>query len=237
MARKMNRPPVVMAVDREPRVLRVIRHELGERGFRVVTAHRGADALKAAGTERPDIMLIDLGTPDMPGLEILRRLRERTSAPIIMLTERGGEPDRERGLALGANDYLEKPFGGAELSERVRAVLQRVPGSWTGEQVVRHGNVAIDLNKRTVMKGRALVSLTRTEWLMLQHLATNAGRTVLGPELANAVWGPQAFGAVPHLRVWIARLRRKLEDDPARPRLIVTVRRVGYLLAAPNLGS
>lgn len=230
----MNKPPVVMAVDHEPGVLRLIRHELAQRGFRVVTTHRGAQALEVAGTERPDILLVDIATSDVAGTEVVRRLRERTSAPIIMLTEHGRDRDKQRGFALGANDSLDKPFSGGELSERVRKVLQRYPGSWLGENIVRASDVAIDLNRRTVTRNERLVALTGTEWLLLEMLATHAERTVGVGELADAVWGARAFAAIPNVRTWIARLRRKLEDAPRRPRVVITVRGVGYRLAQPD---
>ncbi len=233
----MTKAPVVVAVDHQPGVLRLIRHELSHRGFRVVTTHKGAQAVQVAATERPDILLIDLATPDLPGTEVVRRLRERTSAPIIMLTKHGRHSSAELGFALGANDRLDKPFSADELSERVRLALQRYPGSWFGENVIRSGDVAIDLNRRTVTREHVLVPVTATEWRLLEALAAHAGSAVGVTELADAVWGERVFGALPNVRVWIARLRRKLEEAPRHPQIILTVRGLGYSLVPNGAGA
>jgi two-component system KDP operon response regulator KdpE len=163
----------------------------------------------------------------------MRRMRERTSVPIILLTAKDHDDDKVRGLELGADDYLVKPFNPEELSARVRAVLRRGFRPSTGaENVVRVNNVEIDLNRRLVKKEGEVVSLTRTEWMLLQHLAANAGKVMLNTELLSKVWGPEYRDDLQYLRVWVSRLRSKLEPDPANPSIIKTLQGIGYLLDA-----
>jgi two-component system KDP operon response regulator KdpE len=153
--------------------------------------------------------------------------------PIILLTAKDHDEDKVRGLELGADDYLAKPFNPEELSARVRAVLRRgyrpING---GENIVRAANVEIDLNRRLVKREGQVVSLTRTEWMLLQHLAANAGKVMLNTELLSKVWGPEYRDDLQYLRVWVSRLRSKLESDPARPAIIKTLQGIGYMLNA-----
>jgi two-component system KDP operon response regulator KdpE len=222
---------MVMAVDDEPGILRLIKLELSTQGFHVVTAGGGEEALRTAEENRPDIALLDIVMPEMNGLELMRRLRERSPLPIILLTAKGSESDKVRGLESGADDYLAKPFSPEELSARVRAVLRRSTGSSSPDNVVRTGTVEIDLNRRIVTKDGELLSLTRTEWMLLQHLAANAGKIMLNAELLSKVWGAEYRDDLQYLRVWVSRLRRKLEDDPATPRMIRTFQGIGYMLS------
>ncbi len=226
----MSIEPMVMAVDDEPGILRLIKLELSTQGFRVVTAAGGEEALRVAEEHRPDIALLDIVMPEMNGLELMRRLRERTPLPVILLTAKGSESDKVRGLELGADDYLAKPFSPDELSARVRAVLRRSTGWATVDQIVRAGDIEIDLSRRLVTRGGEILSLTRTEWMLLQHLAANVGKIMLNAELLSKVWGPEYRDDLQYLRVWISRLRRKLEDDAANPRLIRTFQGIGYML-------
>jgi len=225
----MKTEPLVMAVDDEPGILRLIKLELSTQGFRVVTAASGEEALRTADEQRPDIALLDIVMPEMTGLELMRRLRERSPLPIILLTAKGGEADKVRGLELGADDYIAKPFSPDELSARVRAVLRRAVSGSATENVVTAGPVEVDLNRRLVKKDGELVSLTRTEWMLLQHLASYPGKVMLNSELLSKVWGPEYRDDLQYLRVWVSRLRKKLEPDPARPRLIKTFQGIGYM--------
>jgi len=225
--------PLILAVDDEPGILRLIKLELSSQGFRVIGAGDGEEALRMAEQQRPDIVVLDIVMPDMSGLEVMRRLRERTSVPVILLTARDHDEDKVRGLELGADDYLAKPFNPEELSARVRAVLRRgVRPAGGGENVVRVANVAIDLERRLVKKDGQVVSLTRTEWMLLQHLAANAGKVMLNTELLSKVWGPEYRDDLQYLRVWVSRLRSKLEPDPSSPVIIKTLQGIGYLLDA-----
>jgi DNA-binding response OmpR family regulator len=222
--------PLVLAVDDEAGILRLIKLELTTQGFRVVTAESGEEALRTAEEQRPDIALLDIVMPEMTGLEVMRKLRERTTIPVILLTAKGSDADKVRGLEMGADDYIAKPFSPEELSARVRSVLRRTVGSSSTENIVHVGNIEIDLNRRLVKREGELVVLTRTEWMLLQHLAANAGKIMLNTELLSKVWGPEYRDDLQYLRVWVSRLRRKLEADPSKPQLIKTFQGIGYML-------
>jgi len=222
--------PLVLAVDDEPGILRLIKLELTSQGFRVITAENGKDAVRMAEEHRPDIALLDIMMPEMTGMEVMRELRERTNIPVILLTAKGSDSDKVRGLELGADDYLAKPFSPEELSARVRAVLRRAVGSAGLEHIVRAEDVEIDLNRRLVKRAGELVTLTRTEWMLLQHLAANPGKVMLNVELLSKVWGPEYRGDLQYLRVWVSRLRKKLEANPSNPKLIRTFQGIGYML-------
>jgi len=222
--------PLILAVDDEPGILRLIKLELSSQGFRVVTASNGEDALAIVEHQRPDVVVLDIIMPDMSGLEVMRRIRERTNIPIILLTARDRDEDKIRGLEFGADDYLVKPFNPEELSARVRAVLRRGLVPANAERVVRVKNIEIDLGRRLARKDGDLVRLTRTEWMLLQHLAANAGKVILNTELLTKVWGPEYRNDLQYLRVWVSRLRSKLEPDPSNPVIIKTLQGIGYLL-------
>jgi two-component system KDP operon response regulator KdpE len=199
----------------------------------VLVAGDGLEALDVAASHdgRIDLLVTDVVMPDMSGLEVMRRLRERTSIPIILLTAKDHDEDKVRGLELGADDYLVKPFNPEELSARVRAVLRRGFRPSTGaENVVRVSNVEIDLNRRLVKRDGEIVSLTRTEWMLLQHLAANAGKVMLNTELLSKVWGPEYRDDLQYLRVWVSRVRRKLGAAPGEPGPIKTFQGIGYVL-------
>ena len=183
--------PLVLAVDDEAGILRLIRLELSEQGFRAVVASDGEGAIRTFEQQRPDVVVLDIMLPDMSGLEVMRRLRERSNTPIILLTARDHDEDKVRGLELGADDYIVKPFNPQELTARVRAVMRRAVRESVGDSVVLAGDVEIDLDKRLVSKAGEPVSLTRTEWMLLQHLASNAGRVMLNTELSEQGLGPR----------------------------------------------
>jgi two-component system KDP operon response regulator KdpE len=199
-----------------------------------VTADSGDEALRLAEEQRPDIVLLDILMPEMPGLEVMRRLRGRTNAPIILVTAKDSDADKVSGLEQGADDYIVKPFSPEELGARVRAVLRRAVGGQTAGRVIRAGAVEIDLNRRLVTRDGELMNLTRTEWLLLEHLAANAGRVILSAELLSKVWGPEYRDDVQYLRVWVSRLRHKLEQDPSDPVIIKTRQGIGYMLDADS---
>lgn len=224
--------PVILVVDDDPKIVKLLKIELTTQGFTVLTADRGAAALESVERQRPDLVILDIIMPGMDGLEVLARLRESSGVPVILLTAKGTDSDKIQGLQLGADDYLPKPFNPEELTGRVRAVLRRSQARElpvTGNQLVC-GDITIDLARRTVMvKGRAVV-LSRTEWQLLQQLCANAGRVMLHEDLLSRTWGPEYRDDVQYLRVWISRLRQKLEQNPAEPQYIRTVQGIGYVL-------
>jgi two-component system, OmpR family, KDP operon response regulator KdpE len=233
----MSTRPLVLVADDEPRITKLVSVALTGEGFRVVTASGGEDALARAEEVRPDIVLLDIVMPDLDGIEVMRLLRERRSVPVILLTAKGSTADKAKGLDLGADDYIAKPFHPDELAARVRAVIRRSVGAQPGAGVLRFDDVEIDLERRTVTRGGELVSLSRTEWLLLQHLAANAGKVVLHTELLTKVWGPEYRDDLQYLRVWVSRVRRKLGARPGEAGRIRTFQGIGYLLdvdAAPE---
>ncbi|MEZ4552929.1 MAG: response regulator transcription factor [Dehalococcoidia bacterium] len=228
----MGTEQMVLAIDDEPGILRVIKLELSAQGFRVLTAGSGSEGLRMAEEHRPDLVLLDIVMPEMNGLEVMRELRERSNVPIIMLTAKRSETDKVMGLEMGADDYLPKPFSLDELSARVRAVLRRSSATPNVESIVRVEDVEIDLGRRLVKRDGDLVNLTRTEWMLLQCLAANAGKVMLNAELLSKVWGPEYVGDLQYLRVWVSRLRGKLEREPSEPKIIRTFQGVGYMLTS-----
>ncbi|TMB95993.1 MAG: response regulator transcription factor [Chloroflexi bacterium] len=233
----MTPEPLVLAVDDEAGILRLMKLELSAQGFRVITAGNGDEALRLAEEQRPDIMLLDIVMPEMTGLEVMRKLREQMSIPVILVTAKDSDIDKVRGLEQGADDYIVKPFSPEELSARIRAVLRRSVGSKNTERLIKIGDVEIDLNRRVVTRDAEVVSLTRTEWLLLQYLAANAGKVMLNAELLSKVWGPEYHDDVQYLRVWVSRLRRKLEPNPSEPVIIKTMQGIGYMLDAESMTS
>ena len=214
-----------------PRITRLVALALREDGFRVVTASGGLEALQKAEDVRPDIVLLDIVMPDLDGIEVMRQLRERRPVPVILLTAKGSTADKAKGLDLGADDYLAKPFHPDELAARVRAVLRRASGAGPGAGIVglrrrRDRPRAPPRPTRTASS----CSSSRTEWLLLQHLAANAGKVVLHTELLTKVWGPEYRDDLQYLRVWISRVRRKLGAEPGEPGRIRTFQGIGYVL-------
>lgn len=227
----MNNEPLLLVVDDEAGILRLMKLELSSQGFRVITAPDGEQAVKLAEDHRPDAVLLDVMMPGLSGLEVMRRLRERSNLPIILVTAKDKDSDKVRGLELGADDYIVKPFNPDELGARVRAVLRRTIAQDV-DRVVTSADVEIDLNRRLVKKGGEPVALTRTEWLLLQHLAANAGKVMLNTELLTKVWGPEYRDDLQYLRVWVSRLRAKLEVTPSNPAIIKTLQGIGYMFEA-----
>jgi two-component system KDP operon response regulator KdpE len=221
----------VLVVDDEPQILRALRVNLHARQHAVTTAGSGAEALAAAAAQPPDIVVLDLGLPDMDGVTVIRELRSWTSVPIIVLSGRSGSQDKVEALDAGADDYVTKPFGIDELLARLRAVSRRAE---TGEETPRVdlGNVSVDLAASRVTRHdgdtETDVRLTPTEWRLLKVLLRYPGKLVTQRQLLAEVWGPAYTTETHYLRLYMTQLRRKLEPNPARPRHLVTESGMGY---------
>ena len=229
----MTAPPVrLLVVEDEPQMRKFLRATLGANGYQVLEAGTGAEALSTASSWNPELVLLDLGLPDLDGLEVTRRLREWSATPIIVLSARGQEGDKVRALDAGADDYLTKPFGTDELLARLRVALRHASRvAAEPEESVRAGDLEIDLGRRRVTKAGEEVRLTVLEYKLLATLARHPGRVLTHRQLLKEVWGPNAVEQTHYLRVYMAQLRRKLEDDPARPKRLVTEPGVGYRFA------
>ena len=236
MSRAGEPSATILVVDDEPRYVRWISVNLRASGYRMLTAADGQSALESTARERPDLVLLDIGLPVLDGLEVCRRIREFSTVPIIMLTARAAEADKVAGLECGADDYLAKPFGPPELLARVRAALRRAryAEAPAGDPVFRHGDLTIDYARCEVRRDGRPVALTPTEYKLLVHLARRAGRVLVPEELLAAVWGPEYREETQHVRLYISRLRRKIEPDPERPSHVLTKPGIGYLFAPPE---
>jgi two-component system KDP operon response regulator KdpE len=218
----------ILIVDDEPQIRRALRTALAGHGYDVEVADNGETALTILPTWQPDALVLDIVMPGIDGIEVLRQTRTWSEVPVIVLSARGDERDKVQALDLGADDYLTKPFGMDELLARVRAILRRRGESQ--ESLLRFGDIEIDLTRRVVTKAGGEVHLTPTEYDLLRVLAVNAGKVLTHRQLLERVWGAYAADNSQQLRVYINYLRRKLEDDPASPRWIVTDPGVGYRL-------
>ena len=222
---------LVLVIEDEPQMRRFIRASLDAHGYQVGEAATAAEALALATSRNPDVILMDLGLPDMDGIDLTRRLREWSRIPIIVISARGREADKVSALDAGADDYLTKPFGVDELLARIRVALRHARASQsTYETPVEFGNVRIDFSRREVTVSERVIHLTPTEYKMLSLLARNAGRVLTHRQIIRDVWGPSYAGQNHHVRVHMAELRKKIEADPARPKLILTEPGVGYRL-------
>ena len=218
----------VLVVDDEPSIVRALRINLAARKYEVSTATDGASGLAAVARDRPDVMILDLGLPDMDGTEVIRGVRGWTSTPIIVLSVWGQENQKVAALDAGADDYVTKPFGMDELLARLRAAVRRASPA-PDEPVVTTGHFTVDLAaKRVTRNGDGDVSLTPTEWQLLEVLVRNRGRLVTQRQLLQEVWGPAYETESNYLRVYVAQLRRKLEPEPSRPRYLLTESGGGY---------
>jgi two-component system, OmpR family, KDP operon response regulator KdpE len=227
----MSEQPVrVLVVDDEPQIRRLLRVSLGAQGYHVFEAGRGAEAVVMAATERPDIIILDLGLPDMDGLQVIERVREWTNTPIVVLSVREQEGEKVKAFNLGADDYVTKPFGMAELLARIRAALRHRLRADIEQPVFQSGDLLVDLARRKVTVAGRDVRLTPKEYDLLRTLVTHAGRVLTHQQLLRVVWGPGAAGETHYLRVYIGQLRQKIEADPAQPRHILTEPGVGYRL-------
>jgi len=224
--------PTVLLVDDEPPIRRLLRTALTAHNYRFIEATTGEDGLQQAATRQPDLIILDLGLPDLDGVQVIRRLREWTATPIIVLSARGQERDKIEALEAGADDYVSKPFGVGELVARLRAAWRRVTrGNRPEEPVFVLGALKVDQGHRRVFVGAREIHLTPIEYRLLTTLVRYAGKVVTHDQLLKEVWGPPYVGQSHYVRVYMAQLRRKLEEDAARPRFLLTEPGVGYRLA------
>jgi DNA-binding response OmpR family regulator len=221
---------LILVVDDEERMVRFIRLNLEHDGFHVVDAYRGGVAIQRLRDAMPDLVLLDVMMPDIDGFEVLKMIREISSVPVIMLTAKGEEDDRVRGLELGADDYITKPFSPRELVSRVKAVLRRNDSSASGIRglIQVDDRLKIDFDRREIWVNGQLVKLRPTEYRLLYHLVQNAGWVVTHDQLLAKVWGYEYRDEPHYVRLYINYLRQKLEKDPANPQYIVTERGIGY---------
>lgn len=222
----------ILAVDDEPLYQHLLRVNLEKEGYEVITANNGEDALDLVSTRHPDLVVMDIMMPKLDGITASERIRQFSNIPIIILTARGEEQDRVRGLNIGADDYMVKPFSATELIARVRAVLRRANNAdqATQNRYFNHGNLKIDFARAEVWKESKPVFLSATEYRLLIQFAHHVGQVLTAEELLMAIWGPQYREDKEILWVSIARLRQKLEDNPHSPQHIVTRAGLGYLM-------
>jgi two-component system KDP operon response regulator KdpE len=229
----MSAPPVrVLVVDDEPQILRALRAALKGHGYDVQTAADGEEALDLLALHPPDVVILDLVMPGKSGFDVVQEVRTWSRVPIIVLSARGEERDKVIALDLGADDYLTKPFSMNELLARIRVALRHRPEIAATEPVVHAGLVTVDLARRTISRAGAEVHLTPTEWQLLAELARESGKVLTQRMLLQRVWGPEYSEEAQYLRVYINQLRRKLEADPAHPRILITEPGVGYRFIA-----
>ena len=218
----------ILVVDDEPQIRRFLRPALAAAGYDVIEAENGADAIKAAATSAPDVIILDLGLPDMDGKDVIANLRGWSTLPIIILSARDRETEKIAALDLGADDYIEKPFGIGELTARIRTAMRHVGKSKSLASSIEADGLSIDTQRRIVARDGASIKLTPKEYDLLTLLAHHAGRVVTHRTLLTSVWGPAHGEDLHYLRVFIGQLRQKVERDAAQPKIIQTESGVGY---------
>lgn len=223
--------PSILVIDDEPPIRRLLRSSLSAQGFRILEAETANDALQRLD-ERLDVLIVDLGLPDMDGIELIRRIRKLSKVPIIVLSSRGDERGKVDALDLGADDYVTKPFGMAELVARIRTALRHRVQAEGGEPVFQSGDLTVDLIHRRVQRGDEEVKLSPKEFDILRLLVIHAGKVLTHRMIMQEVWG--AAGDIQYLRIYVRQLRQKLEATPERPRHILTETGVGYRLRVPD---
>jgi two-component system KDP operon response regulator KdpE len=226
-------PVSVLVVDDEPQMQRLLTVLLKANGYRVSVAGTGSEGVALAAQRRPDVILLDLGLPDGNGLEVLKQLRSWTQTPVVVLTVQDAEADKIEALDGGADDYVTKPFNAGELLARLRAALRRASTAPSEEPVFRIGALEVDLARRRVLRGGQAVKLTAKEYALLQLFVQHAGRVLTHRQILRDIWGAEHEEDTQYLRVYVTRLREKLEDTPADPVLFLTEPGVGYRLAEP----
>ncbi|HTQ77489.1 MAG TPA: two-component system response regulator KdpE [Burkholderiales bacterium] len=224
----------VLVVEDEPEIRRFLRTSLAAEGYRVVEAESGARGAVDAATHKPDLAVVDLGLPDVDGVEVIRRIRKWSAMPILVLSARTREQAKVDALDAGADDYVTKPFGVGELLARLRVALRHASRSPTGEEVLRLGPVEADLKRRRISRGGAEVHLTPIEFRLLNCLAQHLGMVVTHRQLLREVWGPSYVEHTHYLRIYMKQLRDKLEEDPVRPKHLLTETGVGYRLVGDD---
>lgn len=228
----MSEKPTSLVIDDEIQIRRLLRIVLEEEGYRVLESETGRQGLSDVALRRPDVVLLDLGLPDMDGLVVLQRLREWSHVPVLILSVRDGPEDKVTALDAGADDYVTKPFDSTELLARLRAIQRRVPFG-TEDPYFQAGHLAIDFNTRTVTVDGCEVKLTATEYALLKALAQHAGKVVTHKQLLREVWGPNAENQSQYLRVYVTHLRKKIEIPSAPEKLLKTESGIGYRLILP----
>jgi two-component system KDP operon response regulator KdpE len=224
--------PAILVVEDDPRMRRFLRDALANEQFRVMDAHTGRDALIQAGMHNPDLVVLDVGLPDIDGLEVTKKLREWTATPIVIVSARQTDSEKVAAFEAGANDYVTKPFSTAILLARIRVWLreaQRATGMSPGT-VIEVGGIAIDLARRVAFLDRNEVRLSLTEYKLLSFMMRNAGKVLTHQQILSAVWGPKYARETQYLRVYMGHIRQKFEQDPARPRYFLTELAIGYRL-------
>ena len=224
-------PPKILVVDDEPNILATLGPLLRARGYDVLTAMTGRAAVQTVERDTPDLIVLDLGLPDIDGVEVCRIVRETHNVPIVVLSARGAEGDKVRALDLGADDYVTKPFGAEELLARIRAALRRSDAPPPASEPIVRGNLVIDRERFRVLRDGDEVRLTPKEFELLTFLAQHPGRVLTHRTILRAIWGPNAVDQPEHLRVLVGALRKKLEANPASPQYILTEPWVGYRFA------
>jgi two-component system, OmpR family, KDP operon response regulator KdpE len=224
----------VLVVDDEPQIRRFLRTSLRAQGYDVEEAANAREAILKATTMRPDVIVLDLGLPDQDGMSVIRQIREWSQVPIIVLSVRSREPDKVGALDAGADDYVTKPFGMAELMARIRAALRNRLTEEAPDPVFTTGELTVDLSRRQVSVAGREVKLTPNEYEVLRVLVVNAGKVVTHPHLLREVWGPADVEETHYVRVYIGQLRQKIESDSSQPRYILTEPGVGYRLAVAD---
>jgi two-component system KDP operon response regulator KdpE len=224
----------VLIVDDEPSILATMAPLLRARGYEVSTAMTATACLESVERVGPDLIILDLGLPDMDGVELCRLLRDGRSTPILVLSARGAEPDKVSALDAGADDYVTKPFGAEELLARIRVALRRIEGAPVTTGPIVRGDLTIDRDRHTVTRGEEKLRLTPKEFELLVFLAQHPGRVLTHRAILKAIWGPHAVDQPEHLQVLLGALRKKIEPDPSRPRYIVTEPWVGYRFTEPE---
>ncbi len=230
----MPKKPKILVADDEPKILMFIRANLEARGYQVHLAQDGVEAVEVAGTEAPDVIVLDVNMPRMDGIEACRRIRQWSSVPIIMLSVRGDEKDKVRALDEGADDYVTKPFGIEELLARIRVSLRRTTATSAPETpIFTSGDLEVDFAGRVVRRQGQAIKMTPTEYELLVYLVSNAGKVLTHRQILHNVWGPEYGEESEYVRVFMRQLRSKIEEDPSNPQYIVTEPRVGYRFVTP----
>jgi two-component system, OmpR family, KDP operon response regulator KdpE len=224
-------PARILIVDDEPNIIATVSPLLRAQGYEVLSAANGRSALDSVERNRPDLIVLDLGLPDIDGVEVCRQVRQTSNAPILVLSARGAEGDKVAALDAGADDYVTKPFGAHELLARIRAALRRIDNPTPGSQPMVRGGLVIDRERFRVVRDGEEVRLTPKEFELLTYLAQHPGRVLTHRVILRAIWGPHAADQPEHLRVLVASLRRKIEPSPSSPRYILTEPWVGYRFA------
>jgi two-component system, OmpR family, KDP operon response regulator KdpE len=225
----MSEGPIILVIDDESQIRRMLRLSLEAHGYQVREATTAQEGLQQVAIARPDVIILDLGLPDMDGLDALKKLREWSQTPVLVLSVKNSEQDKIDLLDAGANDYVTKPFGMGELLARLRAALRHsLPDASDG--ILRTGNLTVDFAKRLATRSGTELKLTPTEYSLLRFLAQHAGKVVTHNQIIHELWGMQSQPDQSYLRVYVLQLRRKIEDDPSNPRLLITEPGVGYRL-------